>query len=141
MGGIVFFSFVATPTVFSQLPKETGSQFLSALFPKYYLYGYLAGGLLLITTVLQNLMARSGSWTRVFIVLLMLGNSIYAGMVLRPKIHDLKVQIKAVEEGTPMAEILNKDFRKLHRLSVILNMLVLLGAFTLTGMLALHLRP
>jgi TnpA family transposase len=45
-----------------------------------------------------------------------------------------------VEEGTPRGEELKKQFSQAHRLSVILNMIVLLCGLFLVGILAFRLR-
>ena len=40
IGGIVFFSFIASPSVFKILPREQAGQVVSDIFPKYHLLGY-----------------------------------------------------------------------------------------------------
>jgi hypothetical protein len=70
----------------------------------------------------------------------MMGMTLYAGMALRPQIHDLKVEMRAVEEASPRGEELKKQFSQAHRVSVILNLIVLTCGLFLVGILAFRLR-
>jgi uncharacterized membrane protein len=140
VGGMVFFSFFTTPVIFSQLPKEMAGQLLAALFPRYYQLGYGCGGILLITALLEALLVRHLPWIRLILIAVMMGGTLYAGMVVRPQVHDLKVEMRTVEEETPRAEELKKRFSQAHRLSVLLNMIVLVCGLFLVGILAFRLR-
>lgn len=140
VGGIIFFSFFTTPAVFTHLPKEVGSQFLSAIFPNYYLWGYVAGGVLLLTTLAETFLAKGVPWIRLILILVMLGCTIVGGQILLPKIHQLKVQIHAMEETSPAAKPLQTKFSNLHRFSVLLNLIVLLAGLFLVGIVAFRLR-
>ncbi|MDX1386269.1 MAG: DUF4149 domain-containing protein [bacterium] len=140
VGSIFFFSFLTTPTVFATLPREMASQLISAIFPRYYTLGYVAGGVLLLTTLLEAILVKQLPWVRIVLVLLMLGSTLYAGMMVRPLVHDLKVEMKTVEEGTPRGKDLKAKFDSQHRLSVILNLIVLISGLFLIGILAFRLR-
>jgi len=140
VGGIVFFSFFTTPTIFTTLPKEMASQVITAIFPRYYLLGYIAGGMMLFGTVVETLLVKQWPWIRLVLVIVMLGASVYAGVVVRPQVHDLKIQMKTVEEGTELGSTLKARFDGLHRFSVILNMIVLGCGLALIGIVAFRLR-
>jgi len=140
VGSIVFFSFFTTPAIFSSLPKEMASQVISTLFPRYYIVGYAAGGALLLTTLLEAAFVRHLPLVRLIIVGIMLGSTLYAGMVVRPQVHDLKVEMKAVAEDSAVGIRLKKQFGKIHGLSVVLNLIVLVGGVFLIGILAFRLR-
>lgn len=140
VGAIVFFSFFTTPILFTHLPREMAGEAVAALFPRYYTLGYAAGGAMLAMTLLEALLVRHMPWIRVIALLVMLGSSLYAGMVVRPLVHQLKVQMKSVEEGTELASSLKGKFDKQHRLSVILNTVVLLGGIFLVAIVAFRLR-
>jgi hypothetical protein len=140
VGGMVFFSFFTTPVIFSTLPKEMAGQVLAGLFPRYYQLGYACGGVMLATTLIEALLVRHLPLVRLLLIAVMMGMSLYAGMALRPQIHDLKVEMRAVEESSPRGEELKKHFSQAHRLSVILNMIVLSCGLFLIGILAFRLR-
>lgn len=141
VGGMVFFSFFTTPVVFSNLPREAASQLLSALFPRYYQLGYVAGTLMLLSTLGAFLLSKNIYWLRLILVLVMLGCTVYAGTVIRPKVHQIKVEQKAVEEGSPLAKKLQQRFDTQHRLSVILNLIVMIAGLFLLGMIVFKLKP
>ena len=140
VGGIVFFSFFTTPTVFTQLPKEMAGTFLSALFPKYYLLGYGSGTLMLIASLAEAALLRRWPWIRLAVLAVMLGASAYAGAVIRPRVHDLKIQMRAVEADSEVGKNLKAQFDAFHRRSVMLNVIVLLGGLLLIGIVAFRLR-
>ena len=56
LGAMVFFIAV-TQTAFTALPKVEAGTFLAALFPRYYLFGYICGA---IAVTLASLSARRG---------------------------------------------------------------------------------
>lgn len=127
LGGIVFFSFVVTPTLFKQLPKETTSKVLEALFPKYYFLGYFCGAAALLTHLVLGFQAAGGfSWffLKLAVLLAMVVLTYYAGLVVFPETHRLKseIQSKAAEEISPGVQ---GQFDKLHRISVLLNLSIL----------------
>lgn len=140
VGGIVFFSFFTTPTVFTTLPKDMASQVITVIFPRYYLLGYIAGGMMLFGTLVEALLVKQWPWIRLALLVVMLAASVYAGVVVRPQVHDLKIQMKTVEEDTELGKTLKARFDSLHRFSVILNMLVLGGGLVLIGIVAFRLR-
>lgn len=140
VGSIFFFSFITTPTVFGTLPREVASAFLSALFPRYYVVGYYAGGILLITTLIEALMVRQWPILRFIFIVLMLGSTLYAGLVIRPQVHNTKVEMKSMSEESPGYSELETKFKRQHRLSVYLNLVVLISGLFLLGILAFRLR-
>jgi len=140
VGGIVFFSFFTTPTVFTQLPKDMASLVITAIFPKYYLLGYVAGGMMTLGTLTEALLVKQLPLIRVVLLAVMLGCSVYAGSVVRPQVHDLKVQMKTVEEDSDLGKTLKARFDGLHRRSVVLNIVVLAGGLVLIGIVAYRLR-
>ncbi|MFO1464365.1 MAG: DUF4149 domain-containing protein [bacterium] len=140
VGGIVFFSFFTTPTIFTSLPKEMASQVITAIFPRYYLMGYVAGAMMALGTLTEALLVKQWPWIRIGLLAIMLAASVYAGVVVRPQVHDLKVQMKTVEEDTDLGKTLKERFDGLHRFSVVLNLIVLAGGLGLIGIVAFRLR-
>ncbi len=140
VGGISFFSFFTTPMAFRYLPREIGSQFISHIFPNYYLMAYICGTILIFTSIGESILAKQVPWIRVALICLMLGSSVYAGRVILPKAHQLKVQLKALEESIQATHPIKKRFDTLHFRSVILNMAVLIMGIALIGILSWRLR-
>ncbi len=125
VGGIVFFSFVTAPSLFHALPTEIAGKAVSAIFPKYYLLGYIAGFLGLGCLLVSGL--RSGHWEtpRMFLITAMLALSLVNGFVIHPKARALK---EVIQTKTSEAEIapLKEAFGRVHRWSVVGNGITLL---------------
>ena len=138
IGGVVFFSFVTAPTLFGSLPRDLAGRAVSAIFPRYYLLGFIAGTLSLLSALVLGL--RAGAWPRALVaelalLLLMLGLSLFAGQVVLPEAYALRLSLPGLE-GTPAHAAVKAEFDRLHRRSVLLNGTVLilgLGAVALVS--------
>jgi hypothetical protein len=142
LGTIVFFSFVGAPGVFGAFPESQrveAGRVIGRLFPGYYRLGYVCGAVLLLTSVILGVVAREGSSTWLASILLaamMLGSTLYAGVIVQPRVHELRLRIHAAD--VTMQE--KAEFDSLHRRAVQLNVVVLVEALILTGILATKLR-
>ncbi len=119
LGGMVFFSAIVAPIIFAQLSMPDAGKVVSALFPRYYLLGYIAGGLGLILAVYLGVMRAPRLWWAMAAIALAiaLGLTFYAGQVVRPQVD----AIRTVAEETSPDPARRAEFDRLHRLSVILN--------------------
>src|SRR5262252_1802796 len=107
LGAMGFFAFIAAPAAFGALDREAAGRFVSVVFPRYYGVG-LALGLVACFGLGVRWMGgawRGLDWTVAGLVLLMLALTLYAGAVVLPAAH----------------------FARLHRLSSILNVIVMLS--------------
>jgi uncharacterized membrane protein len=139
LGEIVFFSFVVAPAIFRTLPTADAGRAVGAVFPLYYRLGYVCGGALLLTTLVLMGGAVSRAWWGVNAVLaaLMLGATLYAGVVIQPRVSELRPQIHD-PAAPPTAK---EEFDRLHRLAVQLNGAVLLCGVVVSIITARALRP
>lgn len=119
LGGMVFFSVIVAPVIFAQLPIADAGKVVSALFPRYYLLGYVAGGIGFALAVYLCAMRSPRLWWALAAVALAvaLGLTVYAGQVVRPKVD----AIRSVAEETNPNPQRRAEFDRLHRLSVIIN--------------------
>lgn len=122
IGGIVFFSFVLTPTLFKQLSKEVTSKVLEVIFPKYYLVGMVCSVTAVVTSFFNGFRFQLST----LLLLLMLGMTFYAGLSLYPKAHKLKVEMKSFASEEEVPAPVRAQFKQSHRLAVLLNMAVFL---------------
>ena len=125
LGAMGFFAFIVAPAAFGALERDAAGRFVSAVFPRYYGVG-LALGLAAAFGLGVRWMGRSWrslDWTVAGLVLLMLALTLYAGAVVLPAAHAAREAARAAG-GDPAAAM---GFARLHRLSSILNVIVMLS--------------
>jgi hypothetical protein len=116
-GGILAFSALFAPLVFTQLPIDVAGRFIRAVFPWYYLYVIVFG---LLAAILAAL-AGADFWVLVPTALIGLA-SVYARQVLMLQINQLRDRELAGDKAA------GAQFNFKHRLSVIINSVQLLAA-------------
>jgi len=111
LGGMVFFAFIATPMVFSQLPAETSGPFIRKLFP---VYSQVMGGL--------SLLAAALLWNHLEAIFLgvVFALFLFGWLVLMPQINHFRdAQLAGQKEAKPI-------FNRLHKFSVAINSMQLM---------------
>ncbi len=119
LGGMVFFTAFTTKPIFDLLPRADAGKVVSAIFPRYYLLGYVAGTVAVLLA-LYFCFAREQRlwWVGATLTLgLALASTLYAGGALLPRI----AAIRAVATEPNPDPARKAEFDRLHRLSVILN--------------------
>lgn len=139
LGEVVFFSFVGAPSVFRALPPAEAGRVVSTIFPIYYRIGYVCGAVLLIASVVVLMSASARGWWGLTAVLtaIMLGATLYAGVIVQPRAAALRPQIHDAAAPPTIKE----EFDRLHRLAVQLNVVVLLCGVVVSCITAATLRP
>ncbi|MGH7814355.1 MAG: DUF4149 domain-containing protein [Candidatus Binataceae bacterium] len=129
IGAMVFFP-IFTATVFGNLARPDAGKVIGAIFPRYYLVGYVAGAISLIIGVYFTVSRDARLWWggAAIAVAIALGLSLYAGQVLLPRVH----AIRGVTEEANPDPAQKAEFDRMHRLSVRLN-----GAVLIINLLAL----
>jgi hypothetical protein len=125
LGAIIFFSFFTAPVVFTVLARPDAGKVVSVIFPRYYILGYVAGGLaFLIAIYLLAIGSGARGWwlASVLTIGIALGCTFYAGIVVRPRVD----AIRSVSEEENPDPATKAEFDNLHKLSVALNGAVLL---------------
>lgn len=115
-GGMLFFSFVFAPLVFRTLDKENAGALIRAVFPVYYLAG-------LLIALLGAVFAWPGSPTDGALLGAVALAFALARQVLRPAIDASRERRK----DDPAAA---RGFRRLHGLSMILNLAQIIAVLT-----------
>ena len=118
LGGMMGFV-LFTAMLFSRLPVLDAGKVVSAIFPYYYLTGYVAGGLGLVLAIYFAVGGRGRGWWICSALLLAaaLGLTVYAGAVVRPQIE----AVRSVNEEANPDPARKAQFDSLHRLSVQIN--------------------
>lgn len=144
IGSVAFFSFVAAPAIFRTLPRHQAGDVVGAIFPTYYWVGHLCGALALGALILA---ARSDGWSAKAVaagvlLVVMLGANIYAGFVVQPKVVTVKTEIRQATSGgeVPPPLEMKERFDTLHKLSVQLNAVVLVGGILILVISSVGLR-
>ena len=137
LGETVFLSFVVAPTLFSAFPQEAG-RVMSALFPWYYRIGYACGAILLVSSLAFWRAGTGGlrGAITIGVAALMLAAVLYAGIVIQPRARALRFEVHG---ATPPATA-KVEFDRLHRRSVQLNSVVLLGGLAIAALTAAKLK-
>jgi hypothetical protein len=122
-GGMVFFAAVVAPTVFRTLPAEWSGRFVRAIFPLYYAFmiGTAAAG-----AVAMFPLSKPGSG----ILAVVAGMTLWLRQGLMPQINAASDRAQAGDAEAA------KLFNRLHRLSVIANILQLVAAGAVLAMFA-----
>jgi hypothetical protein len=125
LGSIIFFSFFTAPVVFTVLARPDAGKVVSVIFPRYYILGYVAGGVAFILAMYLLVLNRGhrGWWlANVLAIGIAIACTIYAGTVVRPRVD----AIRTVSEEANPDPATKAEFDNLHHLSVRLNGAVLL---------------
>ena len=133
VGSILFFSFGVAPIIFSVLGEQIGGKFVRALFPRYYLWGAIAGAIALPAFVAGPLCYHEfrGPMVGVQAMVILAGilSMLYGGNSLTPAINQAR-------DAGPAG---HDRFEQLHRRAVRLNALVLVAGLGL--LIAFAVRP
>ena len=110
---MIFFPLVVATSVFKVLDEEQSSKFLRNFFPKYYLFGFILSLIGLIFSIYYE------NESSILIFLGIMVGFIFSRQILMPMINK--------------AKDLNNDnkFNKLHKLSVFINFLQIIGCIFL----------
>ena len=125
LGGMIFFSFIAAPSIFKVLPRETAGDVVGDIFPKYWAVGYVCSITAIITVIALSVQGRAYPWARIILLFVMSGLTFYSGLVVGAKARDVKAQIRIIEDPS-QKEALRLQFKALHKRSTILNGLILI---------------
>ena len=110
---MIFFPLVVATSVFKVLDEKQSSKFLRIFFPKYYLYGFvlsLAG--VILSIYFENKLS-------ILIYSFIMVGFIFSRQTLTPMVN------KAKDSND------EKKFNKLHKLSVFINFLQIIGCIFL----------
>lgn len=116
-GGILAFSALFAPLVFTKLPMEQAGPFIRAVFPWYYLYVIVFG---FLSAIFAGL-AGADIWVLSSSAIVALA-SVYTRQVLMLQINELRDRELAGDKAA------GQKFNSKHRFSVIINSVQLLLA-------------
>ncbi|MEE9613760.1 MAG: DUF4149 domain-containing protein [Thermodesulfobacteriota bacterium] len=124
IGSVVFFSFFAAPSIFKVLPRETAGDVVGDIFPKYWIINYFCSLVALFTLLGLSLMEGVFPFLRVAVLAALTLLVFYSGIFIGSEARDVKARMKAVEDRAER-EKMREEFKRLHRKSSTMNMVVL----------------
>jgi len=128
VGTIAFFSFFAAPAIFKALDRESAGRVVGAIFPGYWMVGYVAGVVSVLTLIITAAAEREFPFLRLVLLIAMTALWFYAGLVVGREAGEARAQMK--EADGEARERLEEAFDRLHQRSVTLNASVfVLGVF------------
>jgi hypothetical protein len=141
-GAALGLTFLTTPVVFAVLDRDAASRLVGQLFPGYFRLGLGC----VVVALLAALLAASRSpdrsrrrWIVPALLAAMLALMAYAGLVLEPRTAAVMADIPSFVTDTDSPA--RQEFRRLHGLSSILNIVMLLLTAAVWVLTALDPRP
>ena len=137
---MIFFSFVAAPSVFKVLPVADAGKVVASIFTKYYWVGFVCGPVALVTSLFSGAAGAGLGALKIILLVVMVIAFFYAGLWIRPRIASLKQEIAETTDHSIVADMKGR-FDKAHRASVRFNMLVMGCGVIVVLITATSLRP
>lgn len=132
VGGATLFTFVLTPTIFKSFNRDMAGGIVGALFPGYFKWGLVCGVVALATIFLSSTIKHKT--IAAVIIAVMIAITSAQAFVIEPKAAALKKEIPSFET-TPKDDPLRIEFRKLHGVSAVSNLVVIVGGIALVVLL------
>lgn len=124
VGGMAFMTFIAAPSIFKVLPREQAGDVVGDIFPKYFTLGCIYCLLAILTAVGVYLKEDYWNKPKLLVLGLMLILTFYDGVVVAPRTHTVRTEMKKAEQGE-QKKALWGEFVRLHSQSAVLNIIVL----------------
>lgn len=131
VGGIVIFTFLVTPVIFRSFGRDTAGEVVGKLFPYYFPYN-LVLSVVALAIFIVFIGIKGNIRGKITIILLSIAVliNLFITFKLYPDIISVKQQIKTFETQTDESPARNQ-FRKLHAISALLNILLLIDGTAL----------
>jgi uncharacterized membrane protein len=131
VGGIFIFTFLVTPIIFRSFGRDTAGEIVGKLFPYYFPYNLiLSVAALAMFLVFVGIKGNTQGKITIILLSIAVVINLFVTFKLYPDIMRVKQQIKTFETQSSESPARNQ-FRKLHAISAILNMLLLIDGAAL----------
>ena len=131
VGGMALFTFVVTPVIFRTQGRDAAGKIVGAIFPLYFRY------VLVLTAVALTARVVAGEafhgvrqWIGTVLILTALLLSCYQAYGLAPQIERVKQSVSSFE-AAPADDLSRKEFARLHGISMVVNLAILLEGVAL----------
>ena len=127
LGGSALFTFILTPLIFASYSRDIAGGMVGTLFPGYFRWGLACGAVALLSQIINRGRFALASLA---VITIMLALTAVQAFVLEPQAAALKHSIVSFET-TPADAPQRVQFRKLHGLSMAVNLAVIIGGVVL----------
>jgi len=127
LGGAALFTFVLTPMLFRSESRDTAGRIVGLFFPGYFRWGLACG---LVALICRIVLSGKGMTLSAAILAVMLTLSSFQAFYIEPRAAALKREIVSFET-TPKDDPLRRQFAKLHGVSAVCNLSVIVGGVIL----------
>jgi hypothetical protein len=127
LGGAALFTFVLTPLLFGNESRDTAGRIVGLFFPGYFRWGMVCG---LVALICRIILTGKSQLSVAVIIAVMLALSSFQAFYIEPKAAELKRQIVSFET-TSKDHPLRREFSKLHGVSAVCNLSVIVGGVAL----------
>ena len=127
LGGAALFTFVLTPMLFRNESRDTAARIVGLFFPGYFRWGVACGVVALICRII---LAGKGQLASAVIIAVMLALSSIQAFYIEPRAAEIKRQIVSFEKSSK-DDPLRRQFSKLHGVSAVCNLSVIVGGVVL----------
>ncbi len=125
IGGISLFTFIVTPEIFKSYGRDAAGEIVGKLFPGYFLFTLVLSVLvLLLLPVCKSLFGQSGFRWSLTLAVIAVAINVFVSFKLHPEIRKVKKEVhsfQALQDDSPA----RNTFRKLHAVSMTLNLILL----------------
>lgn len=127
LGGAALFTFMLTPILFRSETRDTAGRIVGILFPGYFRWGLACG---IVALICRIILSGKGLVPSAVILAVMLALCSFQAFYIEPKAAALKREIVSFET-TPKDHPLRREFSKLHGVSAVCNLTVIVGGVAL----------
>jgi len=130
VGGILFLSVAVAPAAFAILPtREQAGALVGMALTRLHILGYVAGAVFLVSRMARLRGMTGLASLAAAAVILMLLLTVVSQHLVSPRLADLRAHMKAEfgsVDATPQGHALRAEFGRLHGVSALLELAVLL---------------
>jgi hypothetical protein len=127
LGGAALFTFVLTPMLFRSESRDVAGRIVGLFFPGYFRWGMACG---IVALICRVILAGKGLTPSALILAVMLALCSFQAFYVEPRAAALKRDIGSFETTTK-DHPLRRQFSKLHGVSAVCNLTVIVGGVAL----------
>jgi Domain of unknown function (DUF4149) len=126
VGGIALFTFVVAPILFRTQGRDAAGKLVGTIFPTYFRYGMVLVGIALLARMVSGEAVHGArQWIGTAIIVSALLLTGYQAYGLIPRMERVKQSVQSFETTLP-EDPARKEFSRLHGISMVVNLVVLL---------------